>query len=308
MEEFLDQVWKWLITSGAKIIAIVIISFVVIRVARIVINRSRDRIALKTREDIEKAKRTETLAGLFEKTIRAIILTAASLMVLESLGINIGPLLAGAGVIGLAVGFGAQSLVKDVISGFFILLENHMNVGDVVGIAGKAGVIESINLRVTTLRDYSGNVHIIPNGQISVLTNMTKEFSRAVLEIGVAYKENVDEVMQLMKTVAAEMADDPDFSDRILGPMEMSGLDSFGDSSVNIKARIDTRPCEQWNVAREYRRRLKKVFDEKGIEIPFPHVTLYAGEGESKGVLKIQRVDGGESVTGVTDDTGGERD
>jgi len=294
MEGFLDLIWKWLITSGAKILVIVIISFVVIRVARIVINRSRDRIALKTREDIEKAKRTETLAGLFEKTIRAIILTAASLMVLESLGINIGPLLAGAGVIGLAVGFGAQSLVKDVISGFFILLENHMNVGDVVGIAGKAGVIESINLRVTTLRDYSGNVHIIPNGQISVLTNMTKEFSRAVLEIGVAYKENVDEVMQLMKTVAAEMADDPDFSDRILGPMEMSGLDSFGDSSVNIKARIDTRPCEQWNVAREYRRRLKKVFDEKGIEIPFPHVTLYAGEGESKGVLKIQRVDGGE--------------
>jgi len=294
MEEFLDLIWKWLITSGAKILVIVIISFVVIRVARIVINRSRDRIALKTRKDIEKAKRTVTLAGLFEKTIRAIILTAASLMVLESLGINIGPLLAGAGVIGLAVGFGAQSLVKDVISGFFILLENHMNVGDVVGIAGKAGVIESINLRVTTLRDYSGNVHIIPNGQISVLTNMTKEFSRAVLEIGVAYKENVDEVMQLMKTVAAEMADDPDFSDRILGPMEMSGLDSFGDSSVNIKARIDTRPCEQWNVAREYRRRLKKVFDEKGIEIPFPHVTLYAGEGESKGVLKIQRVDGGE--------------
>jgi len=294
MEGFLDLIWKWLITSGAKILVIVIISFVVIRVARIVINRSRDRIALKTREDIEKAKRTETLAGLFEKTIRAIILTAASLMVLESLGINIGPLLAGAGVIGLAVGFGAQSLVKDVISGFFILLENHMNVGDVVDIAGKAGVIESINLRVTTLRDYSGNVHIIPNGQISVLTNMTKEFSRAVLEIGVAYKENVDEVMQLMKTVASEMADDPDFSDRILGPMEMSGLDSFGDSSVNIKARIDTRPREQWNVAREYRRRLKKAFDEKGIEIPFPHVTLYAGEGESRGVLKIQRVDGGE--------------
>ena len=308
MDGFLDLIWKWLITSGAKIFAIVIISFIVIRVARIVINRSRDRIALKTREDIEKAKRTETLAGLFEKTIRAIILTAASLMILESLGINIGPLLAGAGVVGLAVGFGAQSLVKDVISGFFILLENHMNVGDVVDIAGQAGLIESINLRVTTLRDYSGNVHIIPNGQILVLTNMTKEFSRAVLEIGVAYKENIDEVMQVMKDVAGEMADDPDFSDRILRPMEMSGLDSFGDSSVNIKARIDTRPCEQWNVAREYRRRLKKAFDEKGIEIPFPHVTLYAGEGESKGVLKIRHVDGGESVTGVTDDTGGEGD
>ena len=297
MEAYLELVWKWLITSGAKILAIVIITFILIRVVRIVINRSRDRIALRTRADIETAKRTETLTGLVEKTVRALVLTAAALMILQSLGINIGPLLAGAGVVGLAVGFGAQSLVKDVISGFFILLENHMNVGDVVDIAGKNGVIESINLRVTTLRDYSGSVHIIPNGQIAVLTNMTKEFSRAVFEIGVAYKENVDEVMQVMKDVAEEMTNDPDWKDRIYGPMEMSGLDSFGDSSVNIKARIETQPCEQWAVAREYRRRLKNVFDEKGIEIPFPHVTLYMGEGENKGVLKVSR-SGGEGSGG----------
>ena len=289
MEEFLELAWKWLITSGAKILAIVIISFILIRVVKLFVKRSKKRMVERTREDIEMAKRTETLAGLVEKTVKALVLIAAALMVLESLGINIGPLLAGAGVVGLAVGFGAQSLVKDVISGFFILLENHMNVGDVVDIAGRNGVIESINLRVTKLRDYSGAVHIIPNGQIAVLTNMTKEFSRAVFEIGVAYKENVDEVMQVMKDVAEDMASDPDFKDRIYGPMEMSGLDSFGDSSVNIKARIETQPREQWAVAREYRRRLKNVFDEKGIEIPFPHVTLYMGEGENKGVLKVSR-------------------
>jgi small conductance mechanosensitive channel len=294
MEGFLDLVWKWLITSGAQILAIVIISFIVIRIVRMIIKRSRNTIVLKAEGDIERAKRTETLSGLIEKTVRAIVLIAAALMTLQALGINIGPLLAGAGVVGLAIGFGAQSLVKDVISGFFILLENHMNVGDVVEIAGETGLVESINMRVTTLRDISGNVHVIPNGEIAVVTNMSKEYSRAVLEFGVAYKENVDEVMQVMKDVADELAKDPGFSYRILEPMEMLGLDSFGDSSINIKARITTKPREQWNVAREYRRRLKNTFDEKGIEIPFPHVTLYMGEGENRGVLKIRRVEDGK--------------
>jgi len=298
MEEFIDLIWKWLITSGARIFVIVIISFIIIRIVRVLINRSRDKIVMNAEDDIERSKRTETLAGLIEKTVRAIVLIAAALMTLQALGINIGPLLAGAGVVGLAVGFGAQSLVRDVISGFFILLENHMNVGDVVGIAGERGLVESINLRVTTLRDLSGNVHIIPNGEIAVVTNMTKEYSRALLEIGVAYKENVDEVMQVMKDVADELAKDPEFNYRFLEPMEMLGLDSFGNSSVNIKARITTRPLEQWNVAREYRRRLKNTFDEKGIEIPFPHVTLYMGEGENRGVLKIHHVENGSDGTG----------
>jgi small-conductance mechanosensitive channel len=288
MEQYLDLVWKWLITSGAKLLTIVIISFIIIRIIRVIVNRSRAKIEARTKEDIERLKRTDTLAGLIEKTARVIVLIAAFLMGLQALGINIGPLLAGAGVVGLAVGFGAQSLVKDVISGFFILLENLMNVGDVVEIAGQAGLVESINLRITTLRDLSGNVHIIPNGEISVVTNMTKEYSRALLDIGVAYKEDVDQVMEVMRSVGDELAADPKFSGRIIEPMEMLGLDSFGDSSVNIKARIMTRPLEQWNVAREYRRRLKKRFDELGIEIPFPHVTLDMGEGESKGVLRIQ--------------------
>lgn len=289
MEDNLDLVWRWLITSGAKIVTILIVSFIIIRIVSVVTKRTKVRMDEKLDGDIEHTKRTETLTNLIRKTVKTLVMIAAVLMILQNLGINIGPLLAGAGIVGLAVGFGAQSLVKDVISGFFILLENHMNVGDVVDIAGKGGLVESINLRVTKLRDWGGNVHVIPNGEIAVLTNMTKGYSRAVLEIGVAYKENVDEVMQVMKDVADEMSKDPEWSRRILEPMEMAGLDSFGDSSVNIRARITVKPLEQWNVSREYRRRLKNVFDEKGIEIPFPHVTLYMGEGENKGVLKVRK-------------------
>jgi len=297
MEAFLELVWKWLITSGVRIIGIVVLSFIVIRAVSIITKRSKARMDMKHSGEIELTKRTETLAKLIRKTIKAVVLTMAALMILQALGINIAPLLAGAGIIGLAVGFGAQSLVKDVIGGFFILLENHMNVGDVVQVAGKAGLVESINLRVTRLRDYYGDVHVIPNGEIAVLTNMTKGFSRAVLDIGVAYKEDVDRVMLIMKDVADEMMNDPKWSDRILSEIDLAGLDSFGDSSINIKARIDTMPLQQWNVAREYRRRLKNVFDEKGVEIPFPHVTLYMGEGENTGVLKIQK-QGGEMSGG----------
>jgi small conductance mechanosensitive channel len=294
VEEYLELIWKWLISSGAKILGILIVTFILLRITSVVVNRTRARMGRKLARDIEHLKRTETLTKLVRKTIKAMLLTAATLMIMQSLGINIGPLLAGAGIVGLAVGFGAQSLVKDVIAGFFILLENHMNVGDVVDIGGKAGLVESITLRVTKLRDWGGNVHVIPNGEVAVLTNMTKGYSRAILEIGVAYKEDVDEVMQVMRDVADEMLKDPEWSERMLEPMEMAGLDSFGDSSVNIKARIKVKPLEQWNVSREYKRRLKKVFDARGIEIPFPHVTLYMGEGENTGVLKVSSTGTGE--------------
>jgi small conductance mechanosensitive channel len=296
MDEYIDLVWKWLISSGARILVILVLSFILIRVTGVLTKRAKSRMNARFKGDIEHTKRTETLTKLIRKTVKAVVLAAAVLMVLQNLGVNIGPLLAGAGIVGLAVGFGAQSLVKDVISGFFILLENHMNVGDVVEVAGSAGLVESINLRVTKLRDYSGNVHIIPNGQIAVLMNMTKGYSRAVLDIGVAYKENVDEVMEVMKEVAGEMEKEEAWSGKFLEPMEMVGLDSFGDSSVNIKVRFTVKPLEQWNVSREYRRRLKNVFDDKGIEIPFPHVTLYMGEGENTGALKVMK--SGEGASG----------
>ena len=282
-----NVVAHWLLTNGTRVVAIIVGSLVAIWIIKVFVHKSKRKIGDPDRVGIERAKRTETLARIVETTLRVVILIAAFLMVLKQVGIEIGPLLAGAGIIGLAVGFGAQSLVKDVIGGFFILLENHMNVGDIVEIAGSAGVVESINLRVTVLRDLEGKVHIVPNGEIGVVTNMTREYSQALVEIGVAYKEDVDEVIRVLEEVAETMRMDEDFSNFILDPLEVLGLDSFGDSSVNIKVRLKTIPAKQWTVAREFRKRVKRTFDEKGIEIPFPHRTLYIGEAPSEARLKL---------------------
>jgi small-conductance mechanosensitive channel len=282
-----NAIANWLLINGSRVVAIVIGALVAIWIIRIFVYKSKKKIGDPDRVGIERAKRTETLARIVETTLRVVILIAALLMVLKQIGIEIGPLLAGAGIVGLAVGFGAQSLVKDVIGGFFILLENLMNIGDIVEVAGVAGVVETINLRVTVLRDLEGRVHVVPNGEIGVVTNMTRGYSQALVEIGVAYKEDVDEVIKVLNQIAEEMRSDEVFKEFILDPLEVFGLDSFGDSSVNIKVRFKTMPAKQWAVAREFRRRVKKVFDEKGIEIPFPHRTLYIGEAPSEARLKL---------------------
>lgn len=300
----MDAVMNWLITNGSRIAVIIIGSLLAIWIIRIIINRSKGRLVHLDKFGVERAKRTETLALIIETTLRVVILTGAFLMILKQVGIEIGPLLAGAGVVGLAVGFGAQSLVKDVIGGFFILFENHMNVGDVVKISGVAGLVESINLRVTVLRDLEGKVHIVPNGEIGVVTNMTKEWSRAVLDIGVAYKEDVDRVIEVLEEVGEGMRKDETFGKLILEPMEVLGLDSFGDSSVNIKVMMKTMPIEQWKVAREFRKRVKKIFDEKGIEIPFPHRTIYIGEAPSKARFKVDMQGGSNAAPGAAGEGG----
>lgn len=297
MQDFLELVITWARTTGLRIVIIIIGSFIVVRIFRILIRKSKSKItSLSALEDVERAKRTETLSRIVENTVWVIILIGTALMVIKEIGIDIGPLLAGAGVVGLAIGFGAQSLVKDVISGFFILLENHMNVGDVVQVAGEAGLVEKINLRVTVLRDLEGRVHIIPNGEITTVTNMTKEWSRALLDIGVAYKEDYDEVVAVIEEIAEGLRNDPEFGPLILEPLKVLGLDSFGDSSINIKVMFKTIPIKQWDVAREFRRRIKRVFDERGIEIPFPHRTIYMGEGESSGRLKIESTESHKDV------------
>lgn len=294
MESFYDTAIEWLLSSGIRVLAIIIGSFILIRVFRVLISRSKKKIASSDKAGVERQKRTETLSRIVENTVRVAVIVAAILMCLKEVGIDVGPLLAGVGILGLAVGFGAQSLVKDVISGFFILLENHMNVGDVVKIAGEAGLVESINLRITVLRDLEGKVHVIPNGEITTLTNMTKEWSRATMEIGVAYKEDVDHVIEVLKDIGEELSKDDTFGPLILEPMEVLGLDSFGDSSINIKLMFTTQPIKQWMVAREFRRRVKNRFDELGIEIPFPHRTVYIGEGESAGRFKVELHKGGD--------------
>ncbi len=267
----------WALTSGPHILITLLLTIIALKATKMLSNRFTA-IVIKKSDDPEFHKRTHTLASIIRYALIVLILIVTTMIILKELGVEIGPLLAAAGIVGLAIGFGAQSLVKDVISGFFILLEDQVRVGDVVQIAGKTGVVEKIHLKTTILRDLSGNVHFVPNGQIDTVTNMTKEYSRYVFDIGVAYRENVDEVMNVIREVDEELRKDPAFKDDILEPIEVLGLDEFADSAIIIKARTTTKPIKQWYVGREFKRRLKTKFDEKNIEIPFPHVTLYMGQ------------------------------
>jgi small conductance mechanosensitive channel len=238
----------------------------------------------------ELKKRADTLGSLLRYILFVAISLTAFVMILGEFGIAIGPILAAAGVVGLALGFGSQHLVQDIISGFFILLDDEVRVGDYVSTSGKNGLVERVNLRMTVLRDYSGNVHYIRNGHIDIVTNMTKDYSRYIFEIGVAYREDVDEVFEVIKLVDDELREDPEYGPLILEPMEIMGLDQFADSALIIKARTKTQPIKQWKVAREFNRRLKKAFDERDIEIPFPHRTLYAGQDKQNKAAPIRVV------------------
>ena len=222
-------------------------------------------------------KRAETLGRVFRYIAAVIIVIVAGTLILSELGIAVAPILGAAGVVGVAVGFGAQSLVKDYFAGFFILLENQMRQGDVVDIAGKAGLVEEITLRYVRLRDYDGNVHIISNGLITTVTNMSRGFAQSVVDVGVAYRENTDEVVAVMRETGAEMRADPEFGPKILDELEIAGVDKWADSAVILRCRFKVQPLEQWAVRREFLRRLKMAFDTRGIEIPFPHLTIYAG-------------------------------
>ncbi len=295
VNEYLQRAREWFFTNGVHVILILILTFVALKATRSLSKRFID-VLTRQKQEPEFQKRTMTLGSIVRYTLTFVIIVVASMTILREFGIEIGPILAAAGIVGLAVGFGAQSLVKDVISGFFILLEDQIRVGDVVQIAGKTGLVERIHLKTTILRDMAGNVHYVPNGQIDVVTNMTKDFSRYVFDIGVAYREDVDEVIQVMKDVDEEMRRDPEFRDDILEPIEILGLDQFANSAVIIKARTTTIPIKQWRVGREFNRRLKKRFEEKNIEIPFPHVTLYMGQDKTGNAPPLRVVKGDASA------------
>ena len=223
----------------------------------------------------EAEKRAATLGKISRQVTAVFVWGTAAMLVLSDLGVPIAPILTGAGILGLAVGFGAQTLVKDVITGFFILLENQFRVGDVIQTAGVSGAVEAINLRTTVLRDGEGRVHVIPNGSIAVVTNFTHGYSRAVVDVGVAYREDTDRVAAVLERVGSDMEADPAWAARLAGKFQVPGVESFGDSSVVVRVMVDTKPQERWNVLRELRRRIKKAFDEEGIEIPFPQLTLH---------------------------------
>lgn len=282
--EFWQNVYEksltWIITELPPIVIMLIVVLISLRLLKAAFNRLAKIILKRSQEaeDKEAEKRVNTLIGIVRGITKIVIWAIFIMTVLKKVGIDIGPIIASAGIIGLAVGFGAQELVRDVISGFFMLLENQIRTGDVAVINGTGGLVEKIEMRTITLRDFSGVVHIFQNGKINTLSNMTKEWSAMVFDVGVAYKEDVDKVAEIMKQVGEGLNSDPEFGPKILEPIEILGLDQFGDSAIVIKARIKTKPIEQWVVGREYRKRLKKAFDQNNIEIPFPHTTIYWGE------------------------------
>jgi small conductance mechanosensitive channel len=260
--------------SGLRIIGILVGAWVLISVAQRAIRALRMRIASRL-DDREAVKRAETLGRVFRYLAAVVVSLLAGMLVLSELGVSVAPILGAAGVVGLAVGFGAQSLVKDFFTGFFLLLENQIRQGDVVQLGDHAGLVEEVTLRYVQLRDYDGNVHFVPNGTITTVVNMARGHAQAVVDVGVGYSADLDAAMAVMHEVAAELRRDPAHAARILGDLEMAGVERWADSSVILRARFRVSPLEQWTVRREYLRRLKKAFDHAGIEIPFPQITLH---------------------------------
>ncbi len=278
----LQAVGGWLLEHGVRILIIIGIGYLIYLLAKALLPRFIEG-SIKARGKGRRAKwevvkRAQTLSRLLTETFAALIALIATFMVLSELGIDIGPLLAGAGIVGIAVGFGAQHLIRDLINGVFILMEDQFNVGDVVKVAGIAGIVEHINLRRTILRDLDGIVHSIPNGEVTTSSNYTKEWSRVNLDVPVAYGEDLDHCFEVINRVGKELAEDEYFGSKIMEAPQVLRVNNFGDSGIDIKILGKTVPLTQWEVTGELRKRLKKAFDEEGIEIPWPHVKLYFGD------------------------------
>jgi len=267
--------------SGLRIVLLLVAGYVAVRFLRIATRRLEE-VLIRAGEKSELVvgaarKRVTTLTGLLLTLSHVAVWGIVFVICLDQLGLDVTPIVAGAGILGLAVGFGAQNLVRDVISGFFIVLENQVRVGDVAVVNGTGGLVEAITFRTIALRDLAGVVHVVPNGAITTLANMTKDWSGYVVDIGVAYTEDTDRVVEVMTEVAEDLRKDARLGSSILEPIEIFGVDDFKESEVTIKARLKTVPIQQWTVGREYRRRLKKAFDARGIQIPFARRSLHMG-------------------------------
>lgn len=270
---------RWLLSSGPRILIVTLVAYLLVRVTMLATARWETRLTLSGALDRgERLKQARTIGGLARNVIITAVCSMAGLTVLRDMGVDVMPVLTGAGILGLAVGFGAQTLVRDVISGFFLIFEGNLRVGDVADIDGTGGVVETINLRTTAIRDLEGTLHVFPNGSFERFSNRTKDYSYYVIDVGVAYKEDTDRVCGVLQSVGTEIERDPSFASAVLAPLDILGVDAFEDSQVTIKIRIKTVPLKQWDVGRELRRRIKMAFDREGIEIPFPHVSVYAGE------------------------------
>ncbi|MDT7848281.1 mechanosensitive ion channel family protein [Methylophilus sp. VKM B-3414] len=267
-----------LVKTLLRIFFIIGVAYFLNRLSKSLIVKLRDKLNSRQVDNLEEIKRLNTLSMVLRYIVTTVILAITVVEILHELGISIAPVLAAAGVVGLAVGFGAQSLVKDYFNGFFLLLENQIRKDDVVEIADKAGLVEEITLRYVKMRDYEGNVHYVPNGQITTVTNRSRDFAYAVMDIRVAYEENLSKVMQIMHEVGASIVQDAELANKVLDKLEIAGVDNLAESAVIIRCRIKVRPLEQWTVKRAYLQRIKNAFDAQQIEIPFPQLTVYQNQ------------------------------
>jgi small conductance mechanosensitive channel len=292
--------WNGLGLLVFRIVLVLVIALVVSKVLGRVTNTLRQRLVsaglTKGESATESSKRTDTFIRLLRQASYIILWVMVALVLLKEVGVEIAPILAGAGIVGLAVGFGAQNLVRDVISGFFFILENQIRVGDVAVVNGTGGLVEEINFRTIVLRDISGVVHVFPNGTVTTLSNMTKDWSAYLFDLRVAYKEDTDSVVRVIGQVGSEMIRDPKFGPLMLGAPEIFGVNQFADSAVVIQGRIKTMPIQQWTVGREFNRRIKYAFDAAGIEIPFPHRTVSFGDVSKPFDVRITETHQGSAV------------
>jgi small conductance mechanosensitive channel len=276
IDNFIDDNGDRILAAIAVVIGVLLIYLVIARLARGIVNRIAEKGG-------DSAARAQTLWSMLRRVIQIVFVATGVLTVAVVVGIPITPLLAVGSAVGVAVGFGAQDLVKDIIAGFFILAEDQYHIGDVIRVAGVAGAVEDIRLRVTVLRDLDGYVHYVPNGQIAVTTNLTQQFSQVVIDVGVAYRVEVDAALAVFGDELAKLASDPEWSDRIIEEPQILGVDALGDSAVILRGVMKVGADDRWLVKREALRRVKNRFDAEGIEIPFPHVTLYQGDSGSAG-------------------------
>ena len=270
--------------NGLRVFGIWVLAWFAYRVVRLAARRIE--VAVDDGDDSVttlRERRGQTISQLLRSVGRVVVFAVAVLLTFNVF-IDIGPILAGAGILGLAVSFGAQSLVKDVISGFFILFENQFAIGDVIEVAGKSGVVERMTLRVVVLRDAEGIMHVVPNSEIKVVSNKTRGWSRAVVDVGVPYDESVDRALEVLRDEAAQFSTDKTWGSQLDGPVEVLGVESLSDSAVVLRTMIRTQPGSQWTVAREFRRRIKNRFDQEKLEIPFPqrrvHVRVEGGPAD----------------------------
>ncbi len=272
-----DKIIPWLLSHGVRIVLIAVAAFLLDKILSRIISRTI-RASVKgdenTSPEAEK-KREDTLIRIFNGAVNILVIIVAIMMILQELGIEVGPLIAGAGIVGLAVGFGGQYLIRDIITGLFLMLENQYRIGDVVNIEGLSGAVQDISLRKTTLRDLNGTVHHIPHGSITKISNLSKDFARVNLDMGVAYSTNLEHLIEVINRTGNELAADPAFMDAIITPPQFLRVNEFADSAIIVKILGDTKPLRQWEVTGELRKRLKIAFDREGIEIPFPQRVIH---------------------------------